>query len=164
MMKPNEVNYGIEEEEEEGSDNEDTSKPASKRAKKETPTKPKVKAVATKNGKVDKKTDKKADKSDKKRKADSEDKGDKEDKRAKKQTAYKISDKLQTLLGLAVDDTRYQVVAKMWEYIRGHDLQNPADKREVRLDKPLQDIFKVKTFTIFSMNKHISTQMLKSDA
>jgi len=31
-------------------------------------------------------------------------------------------------------------------------------------DKPLQDIFKVKTFTIFSMNKHISTQMLKNDA
>jgi upstream activation factor subunit UAF30 len=56
-----------------------------------------------------------------------------------------------------------QVVQKMWEYIRGHDLQNPADKREVKLDKPLQDIFKVKTFTIFSMNKHISTQMHKNE-
>lgn len=50
----------------------------------------------------------------------------------------------------------------MWEYIRGNSLQNPADKRTVVLDKALQDIFKVKTFTIFSMNKHISEQMVKN--
>jgi upstream activation factor subunit UAF30 len=51
----------------------------------------------------------------------------------------------------------------MWEYIRGHSLQNPADKREVKLDKPMQEIFKVKTFTIFSMNKHIASQMHKNE-
>ncbi len=44
----------------------------------------------------------------------------------------------------------------MWEYIREHNLQNPQDKREVLLDAPLKRIFGVNTFTIFSMNKHLS--------
>jgi upstream activation factor subunit UAF30 len=49
-----------------------------------------------------------------------------------------------------------QVVKSMWEYIREHNLQNPQDKREVLLDAPLKRIFGVNTFTIFSMNKHLS--------
>lgn len=56
----------------------------------------------------------------------------------------------------------FQVVAKMWDYIRQHNLQNPQDKRQVNLDKTLQDIFKVKQFTIFSMNKYIAEQMHKN--
>ncbi len=155
MMKPNEVNYGIEDEEE--SDADSPAKPT----KKEKATTKTTKAKAA-GKKENSKEGKKADTKDKKRKAsDKEDTG-KESKKLKKQSAYTISDKLQSLLGLTSDDTRYQVVAKMWEYIRGHDLQNPADKREVRLDKPLQDIFKVKTFTIFSMNKHLSSQIVKN--
>jgi upstream activation factor subunit UAF30 len=51
----------------------------------------------------------------------------------------------------------------MWEYIRAHSLQNPADKRQVRLDEALQNVFKVKTFTIFTMNKHISDQMIRNE-
>ena len=154
MMKPNEVNYGIEDEE---SDADSPAKPTKK--EKSTTKTTKAKAAGKKENS---KEGKKADTKDKKRKAsDKEDTG-KESKKLKKQSAYTISDKLQSLLGLTSDDTRYQVVAKMWEYIRGHDLQNPADKREVRLDKPLQDIFKVKTFTIFSMNKHLSSQIVKN--
>lgn len=67
-----------------------------------------------------------------------------------------------TALTYGCADSYVQVVAKMWEYIRGNSLQNPADKRTVVLDKALQDVFKVKTFTIFSMNKHISEQMVKN--
>lgn len=155
MMKPNEVNYGIEEEEDEESADETT---PNKRTKKEKDkATPKAKAA-----KKDSAKDKKADPKDKKRKASGKEESGNDSKKLKKQSAYTISDKLQSLLGLTSDDTRYQVVAKMWEYIRGHDLQNPADKREVRLDKPLQDIFKVKTFTIFSMNKHLSSQIVKN--
>ena len=149
MMKPNEVNYGIEDEE---SDNDSPSKP----------TKKEKASAKAKTSKKETTKDKKADPKDKKRKASGKEENGKESKKLKKQSAYTISDKLQSLLGLTSDDTRYQVVAKMWEYIRGHDLQNPADKREVRLDKPLQDIFKVKTFTIFSMNKHLSSQIVKN--
>ena len=149
MMKPNEVNYGIEDEE---SDNDSPSKP----------TKKEKTSAKAKTSKKETSKDKKADPKDKKRKASGKEENGKESKKLKKQSAYTISDKLQSLLGLTSDDTRYQVVAKMWEYIRGHDLQNPADKREVRLDKPLQDIFKVKTFTIFSMNKHLSSQIVKN--
>ena len=149
MMKPNEVNYGIEDEE---SDNDSPGKP----------TKKEKASAKAKTSKKETAKDKKADPKDKKRKASGKEENGKESKKLKKQSAYTISDKLQSLLGLTSDDTRYQVVAKMWEYIRGHDLQNPADKREVRLDKPLQDIFKVKTFTIFSMNKHLSSQIVKN--
>lgn len=56
-----------------------------------------------------------------------------------------------------------QVVKKMWEYIRAHNLQNPADKREIRLDAALQEVFKVKTFNMFSMNKHIAKQMMRNE-
>jgi len=85
-------------------------------------------------------------------------------KKAKTASKYSISASLASLLGLDVHDTRYQVVAKMWEYIRKHELQNPADRRTIRLDKALEDIFHVKTFTIFSMNKHISEQMILNEA
>lgn len=155
MVKPNEVNYGLAdgEDDEDESDDEGASKPAKKRVKKEAPSKvSSSKKSATKDSTADKK-----------RKLESSKNGS-DDKKAKKQSSYTVSEKLQSLIGVAGDDTRYQVVAKMWEYIRGHSLQNPADKREVQLDKPLQDIFKVKTFTIFSMNKYLSTQIIKNDA
>lgn len=52
--------------------------------------------------------------------------------------------------------SRPSVVKKMWEYIRAHDLQNPADKREILLDAKLKEVFKVDSFTMFSMNKYLS--------
>lgn len=51
----------------------------------------------------------------------------------------------------------------MWEYIRGNNLQDPADRRTIILDDPLQTVFKVKKFTIFTMNKYIAEQMIKND-
>jgi chromatin remodeling complex protein RSC6 len=67
------------------------------------------------------------------------------------------------LLGVEHDDTRFHLVGKMWQYIRANDLQDPADKRSIRLDAALEDVFKVKTVTMFSLNKYISTQMTKTD-
>lgn len=47
----------------------------------------------------------------------------------------------------------------MWEYIREHKLQDPSDKRQIILDSTLFDIFKVKKFTMFTMNKYISAHI-----
>jgi upstream activation factor subunit UAF30 len=51
---------------------------------------------------------------------------------------------------------RTEIVKQMWVYFKEKELQNPKDKREILLDEPLQKIFKVKKFTMFSMNKHIT--------
>ncbi len=48
-----------------------------------------------------------------------------------------------------------QVVKKMWEYIKEHNLQNPNDKRKIILDDKLKTIFK-SPLTMFSMNKQLS--------
>jgi upstream activation factor subunit UAF30 len=52
----------------------------------------------------------------------------------------------------------------MWEYIREHNLQNPKDKRQILLDEDLRKIFKVKSFTAFSMNKYLSQVIKNTDA
>lgn len=61
---------------------------------------------------------------------------------------------------LSVDqETRPQVVSKMWSYVREHNLQNPKDKREFILDEPLKKIFKTDRVTMFTMNKHLSAHL-----
>ncbi|WP_439532825.1 SWIB/MDM2 domain-containing protein [Polymorphobacter sp.] len=54
---------------------------------------------------------------------------------------------------------RGQVVSKMWEYIKKHDLQNPANKREILADGPLKKIFGKDSCSMFEMNKHISKHL-----
>ena len=36
---------------------------------------------------------------------------------------------------------RGQVVSKMWEYIRSHNLQNPENRREILADDKLRKVF-----------------------
>jgi chromatin remodeling complex protein RSC6 len=36
---------------------------------------------------------------------------------------------------------RTEVVSKVWEYIKAHNLQNPQNKREILADEKLQAIF-----------------------
>ncbi|SCV04449.1 LAME_0H18514g1_1 [Lachancea meyersii CBS 8951] len=50
---------------------------------------------------------------------------------------------------------RTQVVKKVWEYIREHDLQNPSDRREIMCDDKMKPIFGAKT-TMFALNKSLS--------
>ncbi len=38
-----------------------------------------------------------------------------------------------------------KVVRCLWDYIKTHDLKNPADKREVFLDAELESVFGIKT-------------------
>ena len=54
---------------------------------------------------------------------------------------------------------RGQVVSKMWEYIKKHNLQNPANKREILADAKLEPIFGVKKCSMFEMNKHLAKHL-----
>lgn len=58
------------------------------------------------------------------------------------------------------EETRPQVVKKMWEYIKEHELQEPSDKRQINCDKELKKIFKRDFVTMFSMNKFLSFHMI----
>ncbi len=52
---------------------------------------------------------------------------------------------------------RGQVVKKLWEYIKKHDLQNPANKRNIFADDLLLPLFGgKKEVTMFEMTKLIS--------
>lgn len=54
---------------------------------------------------------------------------------------------------------RSEVISKVWEYIKKHDLQNPADKREILADDKLKVIFGKDKCTMFEMNKFISAHL-----
>ena len=51
---------------------------------------------------------------------------------------------------------RTEVVSKIWEYIRKHNLQNPENKREILADDKLKLVFGKEKATMFEMNKLIS--------
>lgn len=54
---------------------------------------------------------------------------------------------------------RSQVISKVWDYIKAHNLQNPANKREIVADDTLRKVFGKDRVTMFEMNKHISAHL-----
>lgn len=54
---------------------------------------------------------------------------------------------------------RGEVVKKMWDYIKKHDLQNPKNKRNIFADEKLKPIFKKDEVTMFEMTKLASAHM-----
>ena len=52
----------------------------------------------------------------------------------------------------------------MWERIKANNLQDPSDKRQILLDGPMQHVFGVSTFTMFSMNKYIASHLSALDS
>jgi upstream activation factor subunit UAF30 len=54
---------------------------------------------------------------------------------------------------------RGQVVSKVWDYIRTHKLQNPADKRVIMADAKLKKVFGVDHCTMFEMNKYLAKHL-----
>lgn len=54
---------------------------------------------------------------------------------------------------------RSEVISKVWEYIKQHNLQNPANKREIVADAKLEKVFGKKTVTMFEMNKYIAAHL-----
>ena len=51
---------------------------------------------------------------------------------------------------------RGEVVSKIWEYIRSHNLQNPENRREILADDKLRRVFGKDKVTMFEMNKHLA--------
>ena len=54
---------------------------------------------------------------------------------------------------------RGQVVSKVWEYIKKHDLQDPKDKRQIVADANLKKVFGVDKCSMFEMNKHLAKHL-----
>ena len=55
---------------------------------------------------------------------------------------------------------RGQVVKKLWEYIKAHNLQNPSNKRNILADDKLKRLFDGKgEVTMFEMTKLVSKHM-----
>jgi len=54
---------------------------------------------------------------------------------------------------------RTEVIAKLWEHIRAHSLQNPENKREIIADDKLRAVFGQDKATMFEMNKLISPHL-----
>ena len=54
---------------------------------------------------------------------------------------------------------RGQVVSKVWEYIRKHNLQDPKDKRVIVADAKLKKVFGRDSCTMFEMNKYLAQHL-----
>ena len=74
---------------------------------------------------------------------------------------YQVSTRLSNLLGSDTELvlTRNDLSKQIVEYMKAHDCQNQADKREFVLNAPLKAIFKIKKMTYFSINKHIGQEL-----
>ena len=77
------------------------------------------------------------------------------------QQPMKPSDDLAKVIGKG-EMPRSQVVSKMWEYIKKHDLQKEGDRRTIVADDNLQKVFGgKKEVSMFEMNKHVSNHLTK---
>ena len=54
---------------------------------------------------------------------------------------------------------RIEVVKKVWDHIRAHSLQDPADKRTILADDKLKAVFGQDKATMFEMNKLLSPHL-----
>ena len=54
---------------------------------------------------------------------------------------------------------RPEVTKKVWEYIKKHNLQDAANKRNINADAKLKVIFKKDQVSMFEMTKLISDQL-----
>lgn len=54
---------------------------------------------------------------------------------------------------------RTEVTKKVWEYIKKHNLQDAANKRNINADDKLKVIFKKSQVTMFELTKLISDQL-----
>lgn len=72
---------------------------------------------------------------------------------------YKLSAELTAVVGPG-PMPRSQVVKKLWEYIKGKDLQNPKNKRNILADDKLKAIFGGKSeVTMFEMAKLVNNHL-----
>lgn len=89
-------------------------------------------------------------------------KGEKEKEKEKGGYSSLLSPEMSAFFGGAHEMKRTQVVKKMWEYIKAHNLQNPKDRRKIDLDDALAKLFKP-PLTMFNMNKQLSRHCKTDD-
>jgi len=71
------------------------------------------------------------------------------------QKPLQLSEELAAVVG-SCPLPRGQVVSKISEQIRSHNLQNPENHREILADDKLQRVFGKDKVTMFEMNKHLA--------
>jgi upstream activation factor subunit UAF30 len=54
---------------------------------------------------------------------------------------------------------RGQMVSRVWDYIKQHNLQNPNNRREILADGKLKPIFGKDKVTMFEMNKYLAQHL-----
>ncbi len=54
---------------------------------------------------------------------------------------------------------RTEVTKKLWEYIKKHDLQDPANRRNINADAKLRPIFGKDQVSMFEMTKLVSAHL-----
>ena len=72
--------------------------------------------------------------------------------------AMKPSAALAAIVGAAALP-RTEVTKKVWEYIKKHDLQDSANRRNINADDKLQPIFKKPQVSMFEMTKLINEHL-----
>jgi upstream activation factor subunit UAF30 len=74
-----------------------------------------------------------------------------------------LSPALSSLLGGETQLSRPQTVKKIWEYVKERDLQDPADKRQIRCDDAMRAVFKQDRVHMFTMNKILNQNLYAVD-
>jgi upstream activation factor subunit UAF30 len=74
------------------------------------------------------------------------------------QKPLQLSEELAAVIGSG-PLSRGQVVSKIWEYIRSHNLQNPENRREILADDQLRRVFGKDKVTMFEMNKYLAAHL-----
>ncbi|OAA53917.1 swib mdm2 domain containing protein [Niveomyces insectorum RCEF 264] len=78
------------------------------------------------------------------------------------QKPFNLSYQLGELVG-TTQLSRPQVVKKLWEHIKGNNLQDPTDKRQIRCDDKMQAVFKQQRVDMFQMNKLLGNHLYPVD-
>ena len=74
-----------------------------------------------------------------------------------------LSPALSSLLNGETQMSRPQVTKKLWEYIKGHDLQDPGDKRFIIVDDKMREVLKQDKVHMFQMTKIVNQHMFNPD-
>ena len=54
---------------------------------------------------------------------------------------------------------RSEMVSRVWDYIKQHNLQNPENRREIVADDKLKPIFGKDKVTMFEMNRYLAQHL-----
>lgn len=55
--------------------------------------------------------------------------------------------------------TRADIISRVWDYIKAHDLQDPNDKRRIIADPALARVLGTESTTIFDINRLIAAHI-----